>query len=92
MSKYLRYCCIKCHKEYTNKEYNRHIKSSYHLTYTEYKKEKQRLHANNKRKEYYINNKEKECKKYNCECGGKYTYANKFSHENTLKHQEYILN
>ena len=31
-------------------------------------------------------------KKFNCECGGKYTYANKQKHMTSKKHQEYIKN
>ena len=90
MSKYLRYCCTECKKEYTNKEYQRHIISSYHLTYTDDKKEQQKLHKQMHRRQYYIENKENECKKYDCECGGSYTYANKSKHEKTKKHQTYI--
>lgn len=52
------------------------------LTYTEYKKA------------YKIKNKEKfsnqNSVKYNCECGGKYTYQHKSKHFKTKKHLNYI--
>ena len=46
--------------------------------------------------QYYQKNKiainEKQNKKYNCCCGGKYTSVNKSPHEKTKKHQDYINN
>tara|TARA_R110001632_G_scaffold201480_1_gene324475 strand:+ start:42 stop:596 length:555 start_codon:yes stop_codon:yes gene_type:complete len=43
---------------------------------------------------YYIDNKEtinlKKNKKYNCECGGKYTHQHKAQHFKRKKHQTYI--
>ena len=90
MSSFLRYCCVKCKTEYRAKDYNRHIKSSYHITYTDDKKEQQRLEKNKKRMERYYANKDNECKKHNCLCGGKYTYVNKSTHEKTKKHQDYF--
>jgi len=48
------------------------------------------------KKQHYIDNKEsinlKQNKKYNCECGGKYTYAHKLRHFRTQKHQDYLKN
>ena len=46
------------------------------------------------KKEYYELNKDKikdiKNKKYNCECGGKYTYVSKQQHFKTIKHQLFI--
>ncbi len=41
-------------------------------------------------KKYYQNNKEIINKKYNCDCGGKYTYYHKAKHFKTDKHQRYL--
>ena len=45
-------------------------------------------------KDYYIKNKdyfhELKNQKFNCKCGGKYTYANKSQHLGTTKHQKFI--
>ena len=41
-------------------------------------------------KEYRDNNKEKLQQKFNCECGGKYTYHHKSRHLKSNKHQNYI--
>lgn len=30
--------------------------------------------------------------KFNCECGGKYTYNHKLEHFRSLKHQKYLTN
>ena len=35
-------------------------------------------------------NKERNTKKYECECGGKYTHTNKSAHVKSKKHQDYI--
>ena len=43
-------------------------------------------------KEYYIENKDKINQKFNCECGGKYTNANKTNHLKTNKHIEFLAN
>ena len=62
---------------------------------------------NEKSKEWYNNNKEKKkekdkirynnikeqiLKKFNCECGGKYTYNSKVRHIKTNKHQSFLIN
>lgn len=39
--------------------------------------------------QYKLDNKAKIKKKYNCECGGKYTYSGKGRHYKTFKHQLY---
>jgi hypothetical protein len=41
-------------------------------------------------KKRYEKNKEKLNQKFNCECGGKYTHANKSKHLKSKKHQEYL--
>tara|TARA_R110002012_G_scaffold108224_3_gene250769 strand:+ start:464 stop:931 length:468 start_codon:yes stop_codon:yes gene_type:complete len=47
-------------------------------------------------KQHYIDNKEtirlRQDKKYNCECGGKYTHSNKARHFKSPKHQDYLKN
>jgi len=69
----------------------------------EYYLEKQREHyEENKDKyleranNYYEKNKEaiiqKHCEKFNCPCGGKYTYSHKPRHLKTKKHQDYLTN
>ena len=50
------------------------------------KKEYDRLRMN----ENYKENKEKINKKFNCTCGGKYTYVNKTKHFKTKKHLKYL--
>lgn len=35
--------------------------------------------------------KEIKCKKYDCDCGGKYTYANLAKHKLTKKHLDYLV-
>ena len=42
------------------------------------------------RKQYYDNNKEKINQKFDCQCGGMYTYHHKSTHINTKKHQKYL--
>jgi hypothetical protein len=43
-----------------------------------------------KYKELYKVNKEKLCEKFNCDCGGKYTFGHKSNHEKTKKHLLFI--
>lgn len=54
--------------------------------YNERNKEKQTI----QRKQRYERNKEKLREKFICECGGKYAYADKKRHENTIKHKSFI--
>ena len=42
-------------------------------------------------KQYYESNKEKHNKKYDCECGGKYTYKHKKQHLKTIKHIAWFM-
>tara|TARA_X000001036_G_C20522229_1_gene742597 strand:- start:42 stop:578 length:537 start_codon:yes stop_codon:yes gene_type:complete len=64
----------------------------------EYKKEWYKANKEEIRetqKEHYENNKEtiaaRQNVKYNCECGGKYTYVNQPRHFRTKKHQDWLL-
>jgi hypothetical protein len=41
-------------------------------------------------KEYQENNKEKRSEKFDCECGGKYTYTHKATHSKSKKHTDHI--
>lgn len=45
-----------------------------------------------KNKIYIEKNKEKRREKFNCECGGKYTYTHKSRHIKTKRHQNFIKN
>ena len=42
-------------------------------------------------KEYRANNKHKLKEKFECECGGRYTYQNISHHMKSIKHQKYLL-
>lgn len=83
-------------KEYVNEKTRkwRHDNIEY---YSEYKKQhyqKNREFLNEKQKKHYQNNKEsiskKRNEKFNCDCGGKYTMANKARHLKTQNHKDYI--
>ena len=41
-------------------------------------------------KAYYIDNKEKLKEKFDCQCGGNYTYSQKSTHQKTAKHLNYL--
>jgi len=59
-----------------------------------YNKYKYKINNSDKLKQYYLDNadkiKERDGKKHDCICGGKYTHGNIKRHENTKKHQKYI--
>ncbi len=55
------------------------------------KEETIKLGRINKRK-YKEKNYDMLNEKYNCFCGGNFTYTNKFAHTKSLKHQKYISN
>jgi hypothetical protein len=59
-----------------------------------YKNNKEKISEN--KKQYYEDNKEKiiqkASEKFNCPCGGKYTFGHKFHHSKTKIHQDYINN
>jgi hypothetical protein len=46
-------------------------------------------HRKDYHKNYKLKNAEKLTQKFDCECGGKYTYANKSEHLKTLNHLKY---
>ena len=75
-------------KEYV--EANKEKINEYYKEYVEANKEK----INERRKEYVEANKEKinerSKKKYDCECGGKYIYANKSQHFKTKQHLKFV--
>ena len=57
-------------------------------TQVEYMAEYMPQYYQNHREEYLLKFNEK----FNCECGGKYTYVNKTTHCKSKRHQKYILN
>ena len=90
-------------KEYHADYYqnNKEQKAEYYQANKEYFKE-QRVYyyqankeqSNEKSKQYYQDNKdkikEKQREKFNCPCGGKYTYRHKAIHIKSQKHQNWI--
>jgi len=81
-------------KEYV--EANKEKIKEYYKEYVEANKEKINEYYKEYNKEYRAVNKnkinEQKNKKYDCECGGKYTHQVKSRHLKTKKHQAYILN
>ena len=71
------YCKTDKHKDYVRQYIKR-----------DYVKEK----SAKKVKQYYENNKEKLNEKFNCDCGGRYTYSQKSTHFKSLLHQNYLNN
>lgn len=91
---------LKRKKYYEN---NKEKINNYHIQYRTENKEKMKLrdkdyYEKNKekillqKKEYQQKNKDKLNKKYNCECGGKYTHQTKARHFKTKKHIKYLEN
>ena len=81
----------------SNKEINNQKKRKYNQKYKEKQKkyrEENKEKMNQYFKERYQRNKQKiqkiQNRKFNCECGGKYTFANKLKHSNTNKHKKYV--
>jgi hypothetical protein len=62
--------------------------------YQEKYNEEHKDYISERSKKYYIEHKkeilEKQAKKFDCECGGKYSYKHKTRHERSNKHQEYL--
>ena len=84
-----------CIKEQYDRILNKRIEGRTYKEWCEINKDKMKEYreANkNKIKEHYENNKEKLHEKFDCECGGKYTFKNKALHAKTQKHQLYISN
>ena len=66
----------------------------YNITYKEKQKEYRDNHKEKMKeysKEYRLKNKEKITKKYDCECGGKYTHEHKQKHLKTIKHIAWFM-
>ena len=88
-------CINKCVVGRTRKEINKAYRENNKDKIKEYGKE---YYENNKDyyKEYYQDNKNKitefKNEKFECECGGKYTYSNKLQHFKTNKHIKYYKN
>jgi hypothetical protein len=72
-------------KAYITEEEIKEQKKEYNKEYRELNKDK----IKKKDKEYYELNKDKINEKINCECGGKYIYANKSTHFKTKKHTNF---
>ena len=96
-TKYIVNC--ECGKVYSSKDaycISRHNSSVYHQEYLltgitpDERKENQRLHKNIHRHEYYLKHKDIDNFKNNCECGGTFTNANKYTHNKTKNHQQYL--
>lgn len=62
------------------------------LKYQKQYREKHIEQMSEYQKQYRPNNQEKTSKKYTCECGGKYTTANKSIHFKTIIHQTHLEN
>ncbi len=60
-----------------------------HRTIVEYNQDNKEKIAQGK-KEWNQNNKEKMKEKFNCECGGKYTYRHTAQHMKSQKHQKWV--
>jgi hypothetical protein len=93
-------CLNRCIAGRTKKEYKQDNKEKHDEWIRKWRKDN-RIHVNEKCKEYYDNNPEKKkeyyennkqkileihSQKFDCECGGKYTYGNKTNHFKTKQH------
>lgn len=88
-------------KEYheANKEHFKNTKKEYYELHKEhlYNKQKEwnethKEHLYNIKKEYYEVYKDRLQEKFNCDCGGKYTFQSKSRHTKSQKHQLFISN
>ena len=88
-------CVNKVIPNRTNKEYRENNKNKINEYAKEYRENNKNKIKENK-KQYYFHNKDKIKKnkneKFNCPCGGCYTYANKSQHNKTKLHIEYLEN
>ena len=76
------------YKEYGIK-YNQENREKISEKFKKYSEENKEKIAENKKK-YYVENKEKLLEKFDCECGGKYTFNHKKRHFKSKIHQNYI--
>lgn len=82
-------CCNKNIAGRTDKEYREENREQIRARGRQYYAENKQK-CNEKDRRYRQNNKEKINEKHNCECGGKYTSANKSLHMKTKTHTEYM--
>ena len=71
-----------------NKEHYQEYKTKYILENKEYIQEQNKIY----RLKNIENISSRASQKYNCVCGGKYTYSTKMNHFKTIKHQTYVSN
>jgi len=70
----------------TKKEYDKEYRTNNKDKIKEYRQNNKDYY-----KEYRANNKHKLKEKFECECGGRYTYQNISHHMKSIKHQKYLL-
>jgi len=87
---------IKKHIELYKEKIRKQKKEQEYNIYKELTKEEKEIVKKEKKlirdRIYREVNKEKRKEKFNCECGGKYTYTHKIEHMKTKKHLKYIEN
>ena len=70
---------------------NKHIpgrtKSEYYLDNIDYFKNRNKKYRESNKEKILLQNKQK----FNCNCGGKYTYSSKARHLKSKKHQSFII-
>ena len=76
------------HKERSKKHYEEN--QEYHKERSKKYREENREEYLKKNKKYYEENKAKLNKKYDCDCGGKYTHRHTKTHLKSKKHQDYL--
>jgi len=70
---------------------NKEAISEYHNQYQKQYHQDNKEAIRKRQKQYEQDNKDKFTKKYNCECGGKYTHKNTVQHKKSKKHQFYLI-
>jgi hypothetical protein len=82
-----------------NKEYKKEYSKIYNQTNKEELREKKKIYIENNKEKVFIrdkkyreDNNDKLNMLYNCDCGGKYRFKHKSTHEKTKKHLNYIAN
>lgn len=73
----------------SNKEYIKEYQENNKEKIKDYQKEYKEYNKENNKK-HYEKHKAKFLEKVNCNCGGKFTYTNKSTHEKTQRHQKFI--
>ena len=82
-------CVNRCVPGRTNKEYHEANKDQIKEYQKEYK-EANKKKIREQQKEYRKANRDKFNEKFDCSCGGYYTYIHKARHEKSTKHQNYL--